>query len=48
MTNFETYPAMWAAPILGVAMPLLAVINLALSVVVSHSCSQAYLTLVLF
>ncbi|PMH76397.1 cytochrome d ubiquinol oxidase subunit II [Vibrio cyclitrophicus] len=26
MTNFETYPAMWAAPILGVAMPLLAVI----------------------
>ncbi|MEZ8288949.1 MULTISPECIES: cytochrome d ubiquinol oxidase subunit II [Vibrio] len=26
MTNFETYPAMWAAPILGVVMPLLAVI----------------------
>ncbi|MBY7731081.1 cytochrome d ubiquinol oxidase subunit II [Vibrio bathopelagicus] len=26
MTNFETYPAMWAAPILGVAMPLFAVI----------------------
>ena len=26
MTNFETYPAMRAAPILGVAMPLLAVI----------------------
>ncbi|MEZ9065217.1 cytochrome d ubiquinol oxidase subunit II [Vibrio atlanticus] len=26
MTNFETYPAMWAAPILGVVMPLLAVV----------------------
>lgn len=26
MTNFETYPAMWAAPILGVVMPLFAVI----------------------
>jgi cytochrome d ubiquinol oxidase subunit II len=26
MANFETYPAMWAAPILGVFMPLLAVI----------------------
>ncbi|CAH7454172.1 cytochrome bd-I ubiquinol oxidase subunit II [Vibrio chagasii] len=26
MTNFETYPAMWAAPILGVVMPLCAVI----------------------
>ncbi|MFA0193220.1 cytochrome d ubiquinol oxidase subunit II [Vibrio artabrorum] len=26
LTNFETYPAMWAAPILGVVMPLLAVI----------------------
>ncbi|MBO7914248.1 cytochrome d ubiquinol oxidase subunit II [Vibrio splendidus] len=26
MTNFETYPAMWTAPILGVVMPLLAVI----------------------
>ncbi|MFA0627749.1 cytochrome d ubiquinol oxidase subunit II [Vibrio sp. 10N.222.49.A3] len=26
MTNFEMYPAMWAAPILGVVMPLLAVI----------------------
>ncbi|ANS85909.1 Cytochrome bd-II ubiquinol oxidase subunit [Vibrio scophthalmi] len=26
MNNFETYPAMWAAPILGVAMPLLAVV----------------------
>ncbi|GAK84464.1 cytochrome d ubiquinol oxidase subunit II [Vibrio ponticus] len=26
MNNFETYPLMWAAPALGVAMPLLAVI----------------------
>ncbi|CAH6807123.1 cytochrome bd-I ubiquinol oxidase subunit II [Vibrio chagasii] len=26
MTNFEIYPAMWAAPILGVVMPLFAVI----------------------
>ncbi|EGU40897.1 cytochrome d ubiquinol oxidase subunit II [Vibrio splendidus] len=26
MTNFETYPAMWAAPILGVVMPLFAAI----------------------
>ena len=26
MTNFETYPAMWSAPILGVVMPLFAVI----------------------
>ncbi|WP_100752954.1 cytochrome d ubiquinol oxidase subunit II [Vibrio salilacus] len=26
MTNFATYPAMWAAPILGVFMPLLAVV----------------------
>ncbi|GAB2664388.1 cytochrome d ubiquinol oxidase subunit II [Vibrio panuliri] len=26
MTNFETYPLMWAAPALGVAMPLLTVL----------------------
>ncbi|KOO11368.1 hypothetical protein AKJ18_29470, partial [Vibrio xuii] len=26
MNNFETYPMMWAAPVLGVVMPLLAVL----------------------
>lgn len=39
MTNFETYPLLWAAPVLGVAMPLLAVLASRL-----EKCGIAFLT----
>ncbi len=39
MNNFEAYPLLWAAPVLGVAMPLLAVLASRL-----EKCGIAFLT----
>ena len=41
MSNFEQYPLMWAAPILGVVMSLITVIASRLDVVELHSLLQS-------